>query len=279
VCKNFQGLVQKLLRASGAEFEFIPAILCSRCSARQDRHTVSGLWQDGHKIIYCAACGQPIDISNMSDPKTLGAEHIQSLQDQQLKVSLHTIYQMTITRIKNIAREKGQTAPTCFISYSRGNRKHEKWVMELTRHLRDAEVDVTLDLTDNDQIGRSISRFITQLANVKYVMVIGTPHYQKKNENSVSPRGSIVAAEVDMINTRLTGTEEDKNTVLPLLLEGDDKASLPILLQGRIYSDFREDRMYYVNLLGLVLTLYGISSCDPLIAELQQFMLDTALRN
>ena len=48
-----------------------------------------------------------------------------------------------------------------------------------------------------------------------------------------------MAAEVDMISNRLLGTEEQKQTVLPVLLVGEKTSSLPPLLHGRVYADFR----------------------------------------
>ena len=46
--------------------------------------------------------------------------------------------------------------------------------------------------------------------------------------------GYVVAAEVDLIATRLLATEQKKETVLPLLLEGERETSLPPLLHSRV---------------------------------------------
>lgn len=56
--------------------------------------------------------------------------------------------------------------------------------------------------------------------------MVGTPHH-RKYENKDTSSGYVVAAEVDLINNRLLGTEPQKQSVLPLLLNGEKTDSLP----------------------------------------------------
>ena len=79
----------------------------------------------------------------------------------------------------------------------------------------------------------------------------------------------MVAAEVDLINVRLTVTEVQKASVLPVLLEGKEHSSFPPLLQRRVYSDFIGEEYYFVSLFDLVLTLYHIPFEDPLVGDLR----------
>jgi len=95
--------------------------------------------------------------------------------------------------------------------------------------LANAGIDVILDRNDNAQIGASVARFISEIERSDYVAVVRTPLYRQKYENKLSSTGSVVAAEVDLINLRLIATEEQKNTVLPLLLAGEEAAALPPL--------------------------------------------------
>ncbi|HEX5727244.1 MAG TPA: hypothetical protein VFX98_17365, partial [Longimicrobiaceae bacterium] len=76
------------------------------------------------------------------------------------------------------------------------------------------------------------------------------------------------AAEGDLVGTRMLGSEAEKETVLPLLLEGSEKTSLPLLLQGRVYADFREPRSYFATAFELILSLYGISPRHQAVADL-----------
>jgi hypothetical protein len=83
-------------------------------------------------------------------------------------------------------------------------------------------------------------------------------------------RGFVVAAEGDLIGKRMIGTEEGKESVLPLLLEGTEETAFPNLLHGRVYADFRPVEAYFDVVLGLLLSLYGIQPTEPVAAELQE---------
>lgn len=94
--------------------------------------------------------------------------------------------------------------------------------------------------------------------------------HTQKYENKVSTTGSVVAAEVDLINLRCIGTEDQKATVLPALLAGDDKTSLPPLMRGRVYADFRREDAYFLTLFDLTLTLHGIPFDSPAVTDLRE---------
>jgi hypothetical protein len=102
------------------------------------------------------------------------------------------------------------------------------------------------------------------------IVVVGTPPYRLKYENKDSKTGYVVAAEVDLINNRLLGTEPQKRSVLPLLLDGDEADSLPPLLQRRVYADFREERAYFATAFDLILSLYQIPPNHPVAADLRE---------
>ena len=135
--------------------------------------------------------------------------------------------------------------------------------------LQNAAVEVILDRKDNPQIGANVARFISRIEQSDFVAVVGTPLYRQKYENKVSETGSVVAAEVDLINLRLMGTEEEKATVLPVLLEGDDRSSLPPLVRGKVYGSFIEESLYFPTLFDLILTLYRIPFEHPAVSDLR----------
>jgi hypothetical protein len=97
--------------------------------------------------------------------------------------------------------------------------------------------------------------------------------------NKVSETGSVVAAEVDLIQQRLLGTEADKNTVIPLLLAGEDRNALPPLLRGRAYGDFRSEHFYFARLFDLILTLYRISFRETAVRDLRDELRAEAQRS
>ncbi len=93
---------------------------------------------------------------------------------------------------------------------------------------------------------------------------------RKKYENKLSSTGSVVAAEVDLIDLRMLGTEEEKRTVLPVLLDGDSKTSLPPLMRPRVHADFLREEAYFATLFDLILSLYGIDFHDRAVADLRE---------
>lgn len=138
--------------------------------------------------------------------------------------------------------------------------------------LESAGVRTFFDLNDNSAIGKSVSRFVSLAAEASHILVIGTTEYLAKYLNNVSPTGSIVAAEADIIQHRLTRTELEKESVLPVLRDGAPESSFPPLLRGRAYADFRREEEYFLRLYGLVLTLWGVPATHlavrPVLASL-----------
>lgn len=183
---------------------------------------------------------------------------------------MRTTYETALVRIKGFLRDQGvKAAPTCFVSYAWGVSEHERWALRLADDLRNADIDVILDQWNNPAIGSSVARFISRIEQSEYILVIGTPSYRQKYENKVSQYGSVVAAEVDLIHVRLTGTEVQKTSVLPVLLAGEKHSSFPPLLHDRVYGDFTQEEFYFVTLFNLVLTLYRIPFDDALVRDLQ----------
>ena len=164
--------------------------------------------------------------------------------------------------------EPGAT-PQCFISYSWGVWQHERWVVRLATDLRNSGIGVVLDQWDNAEPGSSIARFISLIASCNFIVVVGTPEYKLKYDNQVSPAGSIVAAEFDLISDRLMGTESDKRSVVPLLLAGEVETSFPPLLHRRKAVDVRRDEQYVLCLADLVIKMLGLSFSDPVIIDLR----------
>jgi hypothetical protein len=82
--------------------------------------------------------------------------------------------------------------------------------------------------------------------------------------------GFVVAAEGDLIGKRMIGTEGQKESVLPVLLEGTEELAFPHLLHGRVFADFRTDDAYFDATLRLLLSLYGIQPLDNMAVELRE---------
>jgi hypothetical protein len=148
----------------------------------------------------------------------------------------------------------------------------------LAADLQKAGVHVVLDRWENARVGASVSRFVERIEKCDRVIVVGTPLYRKKYENKDSTAGCVVAAEVDLISNRLMGTEIEKESVLPILLAGEKKTSLPPLLHGRVHADFRGERAYFAMAFDLILSLYQIPLHDKAVESLRSSLCNTESR-
>ena len=254
------------------------SVICpnSKCGHRLGRQEVIQLVRLRSENIFCSRCGTKISLTGVSEAITPGPIH-----PEQAIADLRTQYESALVTVKSLARQKGTKQPICFISYAWGERINEKWVEKtLARDLENAGIEILLDRWDNAAVGKNVSRFISQLEDPEtWVVVVGTPLYRKKYENKLSKTGSVVAAEVDLINVRLTtGTEQQKESVLPVLREGTEAESLPPLMRGRVHANFQREETYFRALFDLVLTVYGISFKVPAVTELREGLDPEALR-
>jgi len=180
-------------------------------------------------------------------------------------------FSVVITQLKGYLREHGLTGDspvTCFVSYAWGDREQENWVRRrLSPDLEQAGIRVLLDVREN-RLGDNIGRYVERLDTADYVVVVGTPDYRRKYDNR-SEHGFVVAAEGDMINGRLTGSEDRKRSVIPLLHSGDFAASLPPLMQTRIAGDLRREEDYFARVFDLICAIYQADLRDTVLQELR----------
>ena len=144
-----------------------------------------------------------------------------------------------------------------------GGAAQERWVEQrLAADLDKADIPVILDRWDNSQPGSSVTRFVDRASQADKVLIVGTRRYLSKYENRDPSAGTVVAAEMDQVSARLLGTETQKQTVIPLLLEGEKETAFPPALTTRVYSDFRNEDRYFEVALELLLSLYDIGPRD-----------------
>lgn len=271
VRSRFQGLFEEILYTRNVTVKKYPPVVCSKCSRQQERHTVMRRIQEGKKFLYCDEDGVKISLPKITEHIALSREGRAAVVRDEALTKMRTSYETALVRVKGFIRDRGDTvAPTCFVSYAWGVPEHSRWVRKLSDDLRRADIDAVLDQWDNPAIGASVSRFISRIEQSNFVIVVGTPSYRQKYENKLSQYGSVVAAEVDLINVRLMGTEAHKASILPLLLAGEKRTSFPPLLHGRVYGDFTHEEYYFVALFDLVLTLYRIPFSDPVVRDLRE---------
>jgi TIR domain/DDE superfamily endonuclease len=139
------------------------------------------------------------------------------------------------------------------------------------------QIDVVLDRW-HAQIGASIARFIERIEECEYVIVVGTPQYRQKARKVAPAKGSVVAAEWDLVGIRLLAIENEKRTILPVLLAGEESESFPGLLRGRVYGDFRDEVAYFTTAFDLILSLHQLLPNHPAVADLHESLQEPDIR-
>jgi GTPase SAR1 family protein len=274
----FQGLFEEFLRGRDVDITKFPPVQCPKCGYRQQRTEVVKRIGEGKGFLFCGECGKKIALPKEGERVALSQPQRRQLGREQERTRRRTAFESALVRVKAVVRDEKKEAPSCFVSYAWGDEGQERWVRNLGKDLENAGVTVILDQKDNPQLGANVARFIGRIVRSDFVVVVGTPLYREKYENEVSAAGSVVAAEVDLINQRLTRTEREKVTVLPLLLEGDEETSFPPLVRGRVYGRFDREESYFPSLFDLILTLYRIPFNHPAVEDLRDTLRPSAGR-
>jgi small GTP-binding protein len=278
----FKNLLERFLRGREVTVAYYAPVICTICGYRQERSEVTKRLNRQKTFMFCGECGGKISLSPL-EPEWLPNDDTnkEMLEREQSSAHGRTQFAKALVWVKSYWRDRlpSQPSPRCFISYAWGIPEHERWVKQLAVDILDAGIEVILDDWDNSSLGSSVSRFISQIETANFIIVVGTPLFKEKYLNKLSATGSVVAAEVDLITQRLIRTEAEKSTILPLLLAGDDSISLPPLLRGRAYGDFREENFYFIRLFELILTLYQIDFRDPAVRDLRDELRTEAQRH
>jgi hypothetical protein len=269
----FQGLFESFLTRRNLKVQRYEPVRCSK-NHLLNRVIVREAMQQGDETTFCSRCGEKLLLSKMAEPIQLTREEQVEVESQRRIAEQRSRFEQAIFRLRAYVAEQNITPPECFISYAWGDPDHEHWVeRRLATDLQKAGIKVVLDRWHNAQIGASVARFIERIEKSDRIIVVGTPDYRRKYENKDTTTGYVVAAEVDLINNRLLGTEEQKSSVMPVLLEGEPTVALPPLLHGRVYAEFRVDEFYFIMALTLILSLYNLPPTHPAVADLRESLL------
>lgn len=268
----FQGLFESFLARRNLTVMRYEPVRCTNvlCGHVLDRSVVRQRLREGKTFAFCNDCGERMTLPAMTDPVQLTQAVQAKVESQRQAAEQRTRFEQAVFRLRTYTVEQKIAPPECFISYAWGVPEHERWVEKrLAMDLQKAGIDVVLDRWHNAQIGRGVARFVERIEKSDRIVVVGTPRYRLKYENKDTSTGYVVAAEVDLISHRLLGTEEQKQSVLPLLLDGEEAASLPPLLQRRVYADFRNELAYFTTAFDLILSLYQLPPNHPAVADLR----------
>jgi small GTP-binding protein len=274
----FQGLFESFLARRNLTVTRYEPMRCLK-GHQLNRAVVREAMQHGDEAAFCSKCGERLTLPTMAEPIQLTREVQAEVESQRNAAEQRTRFEQAVFRVRAYVAEQKITPPECFISYAWGVPEHERWVEKrLATDLQKAGIEVVLDRWHNAQIGASVARFVERIETSDRIVMIGTPLYRRKYENKDMSTGYVVAAEVDLINNRLLGTESQKRSVLPLLLDGENTASLPPLLHGRVYADFRYEVAYFPTVFDLVLSLYRLPPNDPAVADLRELLRGAEIR-
>jgi small GTP-binding protein len=277
----FEGLFESFLARRNLTVMRYEPVRCTneKCGRLLDRSVVRQRLNEGKTFAFCNDCGEKLTLPAMAEPIQLTRDVQTEVDSQRHAAEQRTRFEQAIFRVRAYAAEQKTAPPETFVSYAWGVPEHERWVEKrLAADLQKAGIDVVLDRWHNAQIGASVARFVERIEKSDCIVVIGTPAYRRKYENKDTRTGYVVAAEVDLIHNRLLGTEPQKQSVLPLLLGGDKADSLPPLLHGRVYADFRDEAAYFATAFDLILSLYQLPPNHPAVADLRESLHGRELR-
>jgi hypothetical protein len=271
--QNFIALFENALDKAGKPYLRYPVVTCADCGYTQDRQVVVGRIKQHSLYLHCVECGQRIYLQAHAKRLEVDSSTRPRADTQKGRAYLRTSYELVLGRILEEIAAKAK--PTCFISYTWDDETHRERVKTLVNDLQKAHIEVTFDAYDNPDVGSDIARFISTLDAAQFVLVIGTPRYRAKTTQN-NQIASVAAAELDLIQSRLMGVEEQKASVLPLLFGGEEKQSFPPLMHGRVYADFRQERFYYNNLFRLICTIHSLSLRRPDVEQLSDYLYESS---
>jgi hypothetical protein len=264
----FQGLFESLLQRRDLRVRRVLPVVC----ADGHRLTADAVWEhlrNERTEVHCW-CGQRLRLPAADDGPQMSGKVAAEVDEQRQAVSQRSAFEEALYRLKAHVAAAGRAMPSCFISYAWGDAGQEKWVeQELAADLVKAGIAVHLDRWENARIGSSVSRFVEEIERADRVVVVGTPAYRVKYDNPSQAGGFVVAAEGDLIGKRMLGNETSKATVLPVLLAGNPEESLPPLLHGRVYGDFRRPEAYLLTVFDLILSIHDFPARDAFAAQLR----------
>ena len=276
--KVFEGLFESFLaRRNVTVFRYEPVICPNGHTI--NRVVVRERLRGAKGFAFCEECGEKAVLQKDEEPIQLTQTERRKVEEQQRVAARRSLFEQAVFRVTSYVQDQKIQSPECFVSYAWGDKEQERWVeRNLATDLQKAGISVLLDRWENARVGASVARFVERIEKCDLVIVVGTPLYRKKYENKDTNTGYVVAAEVDVISNRLLGTESQKATVLPLLLEGVKASSLPPLLQGKVLADFRDEQDYFITAFDLILSLYDIAPNAPAVADLRESLRELGLR-
>jgi hypothetical protein len=209
----FQCLFESLLGGRDLEVRRYVAVVCQQ-GHWMNRAVVREHLSEGQAVAFCSRCGERLALPAPDAPVVSAGQLAEKAAGEHRTAHARSAFEEAIFRLKAYVAQHNIAGATCFISYAWGLSDQERWVEHsLAEDLVKAGLRVVLDRWDNARPGASVSRFIEKIDAADYVIVVGTPAYQRKYANEQPMNGYVVAAEGDLIGKRMIGTEMQKESV------------------------------------------------------------------
>lgn len=197
---------------------------------------LEGLFQDALK-----RTGEVPELSSLSPH----CERLLDALEEDYRLSLDDLLHNKLPAVKN---HLGDFSPSVFISYAWGP-KEKFFVRRLAEHLKAAGIEVRLDIWHNGLSTAKITDFVNEIEEVDYIILIGSELYGEKCRTGKS---NVAFIEARVIAERYSARP---NRVLPVLLSGAPKESIPTFLRDQIYVICTEPERYAHQLSALILAM------------------------
>jgi len=172
-------------------------------------------------------------------------DHLKDETEQGRQLIINELLNEMLPLVKEHLRD---FSPVVFISYAWGPNE-KPFVKQLAEQLKMAGIDVRLDIWHNGLSTARITDFVNEIEQVDYIILVGSELYGEKYRNS---KNSLVFIEARVIAERYRA---QPNRILPLLLSGTAKESIPSFLRDQVYAQFTDQEHYVQQLSGLILAL------------------------
>ncbi len=161
--------------------------------------------------------------------------------------------------------------PSVFINYSWGVIANEKKVKQMYLDLTNCGINTRFDHVNNTVSTQILSGFIEEInardeRRVDYIIVSGSPElYEKYNKRD----DNVVRIELELIATRY---KENKDDVIPVLVDGDYREAFPGYLGGGInivFANISDKEIYYAEIWKIIFKLLENSECLDKVIEIK----------
>jgi GTPase SAR1 family protein len=225
--KIFEGLFENFLaRRKVTVFRYEP-VSC-RNKHTINRAVVRERLRSKKGFAFCEECGKKVALPKADEPIQLSQAEQRKVDEQHWFAHQRSRFEQAVFQVVSYVKDQKLTPPECFISYAWGDKEQERWVeRSLATDLQKSGINVVLDKWET-RIGTNIMRFMERIEECDKLIVVGTPAYRMKYANKESEKGYVLATEGEMIALRKLNTKAHRESVLPVLLAGDEQESFPL---------------------------------------------------